>query len=106
MRRGEVRWFRFKSPDKSRPVLILTRDSALPYLGKVTAAPISSRGRDVPSEVALDERDGMPRSCVVNLDAIFSEPRSRFGAPITQLPRLRMREVGSALMFALGLGVR
>ena len=89
-----------------RPVLILSRDSALPYLPRLTAAPISSRGRDVPSEVALDEMDGMPRSCVVNLDAIFTEPRSRFEATITQLAPSRMREVRSALMFALGLGVR
>ena len=36
MRRGEVRWYKFTHPDKKRPVLILTRDSILEYLGEVT----------------------------------------------------------------------
>ena len=34
MRRGEIRWYRFAAPDKRRPVLLLTRDSALEYLGE------------------------------------------------------------------------
>jgi mRNA-degrading endonuclease toxin of MazEF toxin-antitoxin module len=43
MKRGEVRWYKFKEPDKKRPVLILTRDSILEYLGEVTVAAIISR---------------------------------------------------------------
>ena len=39
MRRGEIRWYRFAAPDKRRPVLLLTRDSALEYLGEVTVVP-------------------------------------------------------------------
>ncbi|MCD4765763.1 MAG: type II toxin-antitoxin system PemK/MazF family toxin [Methanosarcinales archaeon] len=42
MKRGEIRWYKFKAPDKKRPVLILTRDSVLEYLGEVTIAPIIS----------------------------------------------------------------
>lgn len=42
MKRGEIRWYRFAAPDKKRPVLILTRDSVLQYLGEVTVAPITS----------------------------------------------------------------
>ena len=53
MRRGEVRWYRFSAPDKRRPVLVLTRDSAIEYLREVTIAPITSTIRDIPSEVAL-----------------------------------------------------
>lgn len=41
MRRGEIRWYTFKTPDKKRPVLILTRDSILDVLGEVTIAPIT-----------------------------------------------------------------
>jgi mRNA interferase MazF len=51
MKRGEVRWYKFKSPDKKRPVVILTRDSILQYLGEVTVAPVTSAIRDIPSEV-------------------------------------------------------
>ena len=53
MKRGEIRWYKFAHPDKKRPVLILTRDSILEYLGEVTVAPVTSTIRDIPSEVAL-----------------------------------------------------
>jgi hypothetical protein len=59
MRPGEVRWYRFSRPDKNRPVVILTRDSALDFLGEVTIAPITSTIRDIPSEVLLTKADGM-----------------------------------------------
>ena len=42
MKRGEIRWYKFKPPDKRRPVLILTRSSVIEYLGEVTVAPITS----------------------------------------------------------------
>ncbi len=61
MKRGEVRWYKFPRPDKRRPVLILTRDSALEFLGEVTVAPITTTVRDIPSEVPLTPADGMPR---------------------------------------------
>ncbi len=52
MRRGEVRWYRFAPPDQRRPVLILTRDSALEFLGEVTVAPVTSTIRDIPTRMA------------------------------------------------------
>jgi mRNA interferase MazF len=48
MNRGEVRWYKFNKPDKKRPVVILTRNSAIEYLGEVTIAPITSIIRDIP----------------------------------------------------------
>jgi mRNA interferase MazF len=105
MQRGEVRWFRFAGPDKTRPVLVLTRDSALAYLDKVTVAPLTTKVRDIPSEVALDEGDGVPRFCAVNLDGLLTVSRAHLGPLITRLPAARMAEVRSALMFALGLGL-
>jgi mRNA interferase MazF len=101
MRRGEIRWYRFAGPDKTRPVLILTRDSILDLLGEVTIAPITSTIRDIPSEVLLTEDDGLPRSCVVNLDHVQTVPKTKLGALITTLPSERMREVRAALLFAL-----
>jgi mRNA interferase MazF len=58
MKRGEIRWYRFSKPDKKRPVVILTRDSALDFLGEVTVAAVTSTVRDIPSEVVLGKRDG------------------------------------------------
>ena len=102
MQRGEVRWYRFASPDKTRPVLILTRDSVLDYLGEVTIAPITSTIRDIPSEVILSEADGMPRSCAINLDHIQTVSKGRLGTVVTTLQQARMEEVRGALLFALG----
>jgi mRNA interferase MazF len=65
--RGDVRLYNFAPPDKDRPVVVLTRDSALAYLGTVTVAPITSTIRGVPSEVLLNQEDGMKAPCAVNL---------------------------------------
>lgn len=102
MRRGEIRWYRFSRPDKKRPVVILTRDSVLEYLGEVTIAPITSTIRDIPSEVALGLADGLPRECAVNLDYVQTVSRGRLGGLIATLPSQRMIEVRNALLFALG----
>ena len=102
MRRGEVRWYRFQTHDKNRPVVILTRDSALEYLGEVTIAPITSTVRDIPSEVVLGEADGMRRKCAVNLDHIQTVARGRVGALIATLGPHRMAEIRTAMLFALG----
>lgn len=101
IRRGEVRWYRFPGPDKKRPVLILTRDSALEFLGEATVAPITSTIREIPSEVVLTRADGMPRDCAVNLDHVQTVPQRRIGALITSLGSRRMAEVRTALLFAL-----
>ena len=103
MKRGEVRWYKFKPPDKRRPVLILTRDSILEYMGEVTVAPITTTVRDIPSEVLLSRRDGMPRDCAVNLDHIQTVSKGKVGGPIATLSAETMRQVRDALAFALGL---
>ena len=53
MKHGDMRWHKFLLPDKKRPVLILTRDSVLQYLGEVAVAPITTVVRDIPLEVFL-----------------------------------------------------
>lgn len=102
MRRGEIRWYRFERPDKKRPVLILSRESAVDVLGEVTVAPVTSTVREIPSEVALTRNDGVPRDCVVNLDHVQTVPKARIGGLIATLPAARLIEVRSALLFALG----
>ena len=102
MRRGEVRWYKFSKPDKRRPVVILTRDSALEFLGEVTVAPITSTIRDIPSEVFLGLEDGMPRDCAVNLDHVQTVSKGRVGPLITTLSSRKLQEIRVGLMFALG----
>jgi mRNA interferase MazF len=103
MNRGEVRWYKFSQPDKKRPVLLLTRDSILNYLGEVTVAPITTTIRDIPTEVPLSVRDGLPRACAVNCDHIQTVAKGRIGAVIATLSPDKMREVSRAIEFALNL---
>ncbi len=102
MRRGEVRWYRFSKPDKKRPVVILTRDSALEFLGEATVAPISRTIRDIPSEIALTPSDGVPEDCAINLDHVQTVSKSKLGGLITTLNDETMRKIRRALLFALG----
>ena len=102
MKRGEVRWYKFSRPDKKRPVVILTRDSALEFLGEVTVAPITSTIRDIPSEVLLTKADGMPHDCTVNLDHIQTVSKAKISSSITTLSQKKMRELRDGLLFALG----
>jgi len=103
MKRGEIRWYKFARPDKKRPVLILTRDSVLEYLGEVTIAPITSTVRNIPSEVFLPKSSGLPQDCAVNCDHIQTIAKGRIGALITVLSPEKMIEVRKAIAFALGL---
>ena len=103
MKRGEIRWYKFKAPDKKRPVLILKRNSILEYLGEVTVAPVTSTIRDIPSEVLLTKSDGMPRDCVINFDHMQTVSKSQVGSLISALSPGRLKEVREAILFSLDL---
>ena len=103
MKRGEIRWYKFKTPDKKRPVLILTRDSVLEYLGEVTVAPITSIVRDIPSEVFLSKRDGMTMDCAANFDHIQTVSKGKIGSLITKLSTDKLKQVRNAIQFSLNL---
>jgi mRNA interferase MazF len=103
MRRGEIRWYKFQPPDKNRPVLILSRDPVIEYLGEVTIAPVTTTIRDIPSEVLLTKSDGLPRECVVNCDHLQTVSKGKIGPLIATLPTSRMAEVAEAISFALAL---
>ena len=100
--RGEVRLCRFAPADKERPVLVLTRDSAVGHLATVTVAPITSTIRGVPSEVVLDINDGMKSRCAVNLHNAVTVAQARLGRRVSALSPQRMQEFCAALRFSLG----
>jgi mRNA interferase MazF len=105
MNRGDVCWYTFKAPDKKRPVLILTRDSAIAVLNSVTVAPITSTVRSIPTEVVLTGDDGMPNTCAVNFDNLQTVPKSNVGERIARLTTRKMEEACAAVSFALGFDV-
>ena|ERR1700730_10644155 len=100
--RGDVRLYQFAAPDKKRPAVVLTRNSAIAYLSTVTVAPVSSTIRGVPSEVILSEEDGMKSPCAVNLHNAVTVSQQRIGKRVAQLSPARMNEVCAALRFSLG----
>jgi mRNA interferase MazF len=101
--RGDVCWYTFKAPDKKRPVLILTRDSAIAVLNSVTVAPVTSTIRSIPTEVVLTEDDGLPGTCAANFDHLQTVPKTNIGNRIAQLTARKMQEAAAAVSFALGI---
>jgi mRNA interferase MazF len=100
--RGDVRLYNFAPPDKKRPVVVLTRNSAIAYLSTVTVAPITSTIRGVPSEALLNEEDGMKGPCAVNLHNPVTVAQERLGKRLAQLSSSRMDRICAALRFSLG----
>ena len=103
MKRGDVCWYTFPAPNKRRPVLILTRDSAIRVLNSVTVAPITSIIRSIPTEVLLSPSDGLPDSCAANFDNIQTIPKANISAPIAHLSTAKMKAAANAISFALGI---
>ena len=103
MNQGDVYWYTFRAPDKRRPVLILTRSSAIPFLTSITVVAITTTIRGIPSEVLLSPgEDGMFEDCVVNTDNIQTIQKANLSEFITHLSQERMREVREAIEFSLG----
>jgi mRNA interferase MazF len=103
MKHGEIRWYKFMPPDKNRPVLILTRDSVLEYLGEVTIAPITTTIRDIPSEVFLSKSDGVAQDCAINCDHLQTVSKEKIGQLIATLHSSKLIDVGRAIRFALDI---
>ena len=102
LERGDVRLLRMKAPDKERPVVVLTRNSSLDFLGWTTVAPITSAIRSVRSEARLDIEDGMKGPCVVNAHNLVTVRRDQIGRRVARLTEARMHSVCAAIAFALG----
>jgi mRNA interferase MazF len=81
---------------------VLTRSAALPYLARVTVAPITSTLRGVPSEVSLGIDDGMKQPCAVNLFNLVTVDKGGLGRRLTQLRPSKVEEVCTAIRFSLG----
>jgi mRNA interferase MazF len=99
--RGDVWWCEFEAVGR-RPVVVLSRDAAIPRLGRALVAPCTTTIRSLPSEVVLEPReDPVPRSCAVNFDSVESVS---LGVLVERLGRLadsRMREICAALAIAV-----
>lgn len=103
MRRGEVWWANLPAPVGRRPVLLLSRDRAYLVRQLITVAQVTTRIRNVPTEVRLGPPDGLPRECVANLDVIDTIPKRLLLSRISMLHPSQLEAVEAAIRFALGM---
>ena len=99
--RGEVWWCELADVGR-RPVVVLSRDAAIPRLRRTLIGPCTTTIRDIPSEVLLEPgEDPVPTTSAVNLDSVESVS---VGALVERLGRLsddRMRQICAALQVAV-----
>ena len=98
--RGAVCWLELEE-EGHRPVVVLTRDEALPRLRNVVVALVTRTIRGIDSEVEFGPADGMPIECAVSLD-LRTVPRALLTEPITQLDTAQMDAICRALTHATG----
>jgi mRNA interferase MazF len=99
--RGEVWWCEVPEIGR-RPVVVLSRDAAIPRLRRALIAPCTTTIRDLPSEVLLDPGDDpVPRRSAVNLDSIESVSVAVLVQRIGALSDARMRDICDALGVAV-----
>ncbi len=103
MKRGEVWWAQQPEPIGKRPVVLLSRDEAYKVRNAVTVAQITTTIRQIPVEVSLSEKDGLPQKCVVNLDTVTTIRKSLLTQRICALVPEKIRQIDGALKFALDL---
>lgn len=100
-RRGEIWWCELPEISR-RPVVVLTRDAAIPRLRRALVAPCTTTIRGLPSEVVLEAgEDPIPRRSAVNLDSVESVSIGSLSERLGRLSDTRMREVCSALAVAV-----
>jgi mRNA interferase MazF len=104
LRRGDVYLYDFKKPDKTRPVVILSRDDVIPLLNTVMIAPILSTIYGVPSEVLVGIEQGLKNTSAINLDHVQTVNKSRLSNFIAHLDDVVMEQVCSALENAVSCG--
>jgi mRNA interferase MazF len=100
--RGEIWLYRFRHPDKRRPVVVLTRDNVIDLLADVMVAPVSSTIRGAPSEVVLGPDEGLKQPSAANLDRVQTIEKARLERYIGRLSSTKQRAVCRALAIATG----
>ena len=99
--RGEVAWLELEQEGR-RPVVVLTRDEALPRLRNVVVALVTRTIRGLDTEVELGPADGMPVECAVSLDNLRTVPQALLTESVTRLDAERLNAICKALSRAAG----
>lgn len=89
--------------DKRRPVVVVSRDDVRGRRESATVAAITTAIRDIPTFVALDHRDGLPRASAINCDELSTIRKARLARRIGRLSQAKLDSLDDALRFALQL---
>jgi mRNA interferase MazF len=88
VKRGEIRWYTFRLPDKRRPVLVLTRNDVIDRLNEIIVVSATRTIRGLTTEVVLTADDGMPAPCALNFDHVALAQRDSASPPSHSLNAL------------------
>jgi mRNA interferase MazF len=100
--RGEIWLYSFATPDKRRPVLVLSRQKAIGLLHTVVVAPITSTVHGAPSEVLVGIEEGLKHESAVNLDQVQTVDQGRLHHFVGTVGPAKMAAVCRALQIATG----
>jgi mRNA interferase MazF len=99
--RGELWWCELPEIGR-RPVVVLSRDAAIPRLRRALVAPCTTTIRSLASEVVLEPGDDpVPQRSAVNLDSVESVSLAVLVERLGRLADARMREICAALAVAV-----
>jgi mRNA interferase MazF len=101
LNRGDV--YDAEVPGGAHPAVIVTRGRAIPLLRNVCVVAITSRVRDLPTEVPLGTAQGLARDCVANCDNLFTIPKRALKRYRGALGPAELRLLNGALRVALEL---
>jgi mRNA interferase MazF len=104
LNRGEIWLYTFGSPDKRRPVLVLSRQKAISLLRTVLVAPITSTIHGAPSEVQVGIEEGLKHDSAINLDQIQTVDQAKLHHFVGAVSPGKMAAVCRALLIATGCG--
>jgi len=98
--RGELWWG--EAPDeKGRPFLVVSRDAAIEVMARVLVAPVTTRVRGIPSEVALGRREGLPQESAASFDNLQPFPKAMLVRRLGRVGPERMGEICAAAGVAI-----
>lgn len=100
-----MREIRLARLDKTRPVLVLTREAARGAMTKVTVAPITSTIKGLSSEVRVGSANGLDHECAIALDNVVTIPAALLGRTVGYLTAAQERELARAVVLAYDLDV-
>jgi mRNA interferase MazF len=101
--RGEIWIADLPPPDKRRPVVLVSRDTAYEAREIFTVAPVTTRLRQIGSHVAVGVDDGLTQRSAINCDRLQTVHRSLLKRYIASLTEARVAELDDALRYSLGL---